>query len=128
MTQAQKFSWNAENTAEAQTLFLGFKADGMSNTEAAEEIASQFDVPRRSVISKLATLRDADGEKIYQKEAPKRKVGGASSIRKLSIVKTIAEELGIEVDAIESLEKGTKAHLEALLAAITGEDGDEGEE
>jgi hypothetical protein len=75
-----------------------------------ETIAKEMGKTVPAVRSKLVA------EKVYQKPEA-RKVGGASSVRKMSIVRDVAKML--EIESLDSFEKATKADLETLKAALT---------
>jgi hypothetical protein len=64
-----------------------------------------------AVRSKLVSLG------VYEKNEP-RKVGGASSTRKIEIVHAIETMLSKDRDSLASLEKASKAELDALSKAI----------
>lgn len=114
---AKSFTWNEENTLVAKNTYVEQHAAGMENSEIMEQLAEQFGTSVQSVRSKVASLKNEDGSKIYVAKA--RKVGGASAVRKISIVYQIEEVLGLERDSLASLEKGSKTHLETLLAELS---------
>jgi hypothetical protein len=76
-----------------------------------ETIATEAGKTVAAVRSKLVSLG------VYQKQEAKA-VGGASSVRKIQLVKQIAESLNQEIEAIESLEKASKEALLLVLEAV----------
>jgi phage terminase large subunit-like protein len=76
--------------------------------ETAEELATEFDKPVRSVIAKLSNLG------IYKAQARVTK-SGAPVVRKEDIVAQIQATVGVEVP---TLAKATKQDLMTLLSAL----------
>lgn len=117
MTKAAKSIWTEEVTESAVTTYIDGRAAGKTNADIISELAEELNTSVPSVRSKLATIKDAEGNKIYQ--ADKRAVGGASTIRKLNIVNQIEDALDLERGSLDSLEKGSKLQLEALLKELS---------
>lgn len=95
-------------TAEMETAMTErYTASPTRETVAA--LAAEFEKTERSVISKLSNLG------VYQKAEATTK-SGKPIVRKSELVAQINETFGIEVP---SLEKASKADLEALVAAVS---------
>lgn len=100
------------NYTEAQTAELveGYKA---SPTEATvKAFAEAFGKTTRSVVAKLSR------EGVYVAKDKVKTEGAAKAATKADLVKRVEVALDIEAGALESLEKGSKAALEALVAAL----------
>ena len=94
------------NYTEAQTTEIvnSYKAG-----ETVEQIAERVGKSARSVVAKLTR------EGVYQ---AKTKVAGARAQTKLSMLALVEDLLELERCALESLAKGDKATIEALMAAV----------
>ena len=103
MSKVTSKAWSAELTA---TLVSGY-----TGGKAVEELAKELGKTVPSVRSKLVA------EGVYVKQEP-RAVGGASPVRKIALVKQLANELELELSELESLEKASKPALELLLKAL----------
>ena len=120
-TTAKSANYNEKQEA---FLLANYKA-GMNTDDLKElavgvnELADKGDTPKTaaSLRSKLATMKDANGEKLYQ-PAKKVGVGAPSSERKIHLVHQIEELLGEERNSLISLEKANKPHLELLEHSI----------
>ena len=104
MAKAQ--AWTKESTAQLVSAYV----EAGKDNEQLEVIAKEMGKTVPAVRSKLVSL----GE--YEKPAVARKVGGASAVRKMALVREIQNRTGIE--NLESLEKASKAHLQALVDAL----------
>ena len=83
-----------------------------SNAEVMQDVMDEFGIEnKRSLMSYLSSKA---GGKVYVADA-KATVGSASSVRKVHLVRELAEKLEVEYDEIASLEKATKSALEVLL-------------
>ena len=76
-----------------------------------DAIAQDFNKNSRSIIAKLVR------EGVYQ-AAPRVTKTGAPVVRKAAIIANINANLGLAENALASLEKTSKADLEALLLAV----------
>lgn len=76
------------------------------------ELAKQMSKSEAAIRGKLVSLG------VYQK-AETRSVGGASQVRKGHLVRDIAKQMNVSVEAVESLEKARKEDLELVLAFLT---------
>ena len=92
--------WTQEVTAKAVEMYA-------AKTELSA-IAKELGKTVPSVRSKLVA------EGVYVKQES-RAVGGASPVRKIALVKQLAEALELELTELESLEKASKPALELLL-------------
>jgi hypothetical protein len=116
-TAPKKFKWNAELAAKAAELYLAkLEADGNEAANAdtfLNEVASEIGaVSGKSIRGKL----NRDG--IYVTLEPKPAATTRSRPTKIQFVRAIAAGLGIEVDAIDSLDKANISGLESLVDAI----------
>lgn len=120
MTKAKAtFEWNEETTNKAVSMYEELIANNdvsTANSKASlEAIAKEIGAASaQSVRSKLSN------EKVYQKAATPRKVGGTSKITKAEIVRGLqkaAQSKGVELNPrkLESLEHGTGADLNNLV-------------
>ena len=82
--------------------------------ETVEKLAQVYDKSIKSIIGKLSR------EGVYRREIYKSKTGDIP-ITKVEIVHNIANELGIEAEALEGLEKSPKAALQRLEQAVAGD-------
>ena len=78
---------------------------------SAEQIATELDVPPRSVIAKLASLG------VYQKKSYLNKRGEVP-VKKEVYIEQVADLLDVEVDRLESLEKCNKSVLQLIIKAL----------
>jgi hypothetical protein len=104
-TSTKSVNWSAETVA---VLTENYPA------MTVEALAQKLGKSVPAVRSKLVSL------KVYQKQEP-RAVGGASSVRKIQLVKQLAEALQVEMEKVESLEKASKEALQLLLECLTAE-------
>lgn len=102
-------------TAKVSTNYTQEMIDNIVSTYEAnpvratvDALAAEFDKTPRSVIAKLSALG------VYVKPTPVTKTG-APVVRKSEIIAQIQDALGGE---FPSLEKASKADLEALLAVV----------
>jgi len=77
--------------------------------ETVAKLASEFSKTTRSIVAKLVR------EGVYKAQQRVTKTG-APVVRKAELVAQIQEQLGVEVP---TLEKASKADLEALVVSIT---------
>ena len=77
--------------------------------ETVAKLASEFSKTTRSIVAKLVR------EGVYKAQQRVTKTG-APVVRKAELVAQIQEQLGVEVP---TLEKASKADLEALVCSIT---------
>ena len=100
------------NYTEAQTAELveAYKASPTDATVAA--FAAKFGKTTRSIVAKLARAE------VYVAKDKAKTEGAAKAATKAELVKRVEVALDIEAGALESLEKGSKAALEALVAAL----------
>ena len=104
MTKIAKVeNYTAEMTASV-------KADYVAGMPVAE-IAAKVGKTVRSVVAKLSR------EGVYEKKAYVAK-DGTKAESKADIVADIAAKLGVEVDAVGSLESATKTALKLVAAAL----------
>ena len=106
---AKSVTWSNELTAQLVAAYTAAEKDN----EQLETIAKDMGKTVAAVRSKLVSL----GE--YQKPEQARKVGGASAVRKMTLVRQIQDATGIE--SLDSFEKASKAHLQALVDFLTAE-------
>lgn len=101
------------NYTEAQTAELveGFKADATEATVKA--FAEKFGKSTRSIVAKLSR------EGVYVAKEKTKGEGAAKAATKAELVKRVEMALDLEAGTLESLEKGSKAALEVLAAAVT---------
>lgn len=97
-------NYTAEMTAQVVEMYKG--------GEAVETIANAVGRTVRSVIAKLSR------EGVYESKA---KTAGAKRVTKAELVAKIAEAIGAEPKALESLEKGSHEALEMVAKAIVAE-------
>lgn len=123
-----QFKWNDENTETVVNAYQEkFREDPAeaNSRKFLGELARQVGAKSaQSVMAKLATTKDADGEKVYQvveglrtgpaADKPARRTKGV-------IVRDIASVLGVSVETIDSFEKVKAEQLEALLKLVTPE-------
>lgn len=84
----------------------------MSNAEAMASVMGEFELSNKRSVT--AFLSSAKAGKVYVADV-KASVGGASSVRKAHLVKSISEKYGWDLATIESLEKANKGALELML-------------
>ena len=82
--------------------------------ETVEELAEHYSKSIKSIIGKLSR------EGVYKRESYKTKTG-EDPITKLDLVANIADELGLEDQAIAGLEKSPKSALKSILSALRDE-------
>lgn len=102
------------NYTEAQTAELveAYKADA---TEATVNMfAEKFGKTARSIVAKLVQA------KVYVPKTAKVE-GVTKTVTKADLVNALECKFNLEAGSLESLEKGSKAALEALVAAATGQ-------
>jgi hypothetical protein len=97
--------WNEKTETKLAELYTG-------DNRELQNIADNMGTTLHSVRSKLVNME------LYEAPDAKKKVGGASSIRKMDIVRSIAGALDLNPKILESFEKATKPELEALLTGI----------
>jgi hypothetical protein len=100
------------NYTEAQTAELveAYKAEA---TEATVKMfAEKFGKTTRSIVAKLSR------EGVYEAKAKAKGEGAAKAATKADLIKRVEKALEIEPGTLESLEKGSKSALEALVAAV----------
>lgn len=102
---AKAVNWTDETVAKLTTEYTG------SNLK---ELAVALGKSEAAVRGKLVSLG------IYQKQEP-RSVGGASAVRKMALVREVANAMGVEVAQVESLEKAKKETLELVLKFLSAE-------
>ena len=98
------------NYTEEQTAYLVMKYVENPNMETVQELAEIFGKTTKSIIGKLSR------EGVYKRAVYKSK-SGESPITKVELVSNIAENLGVEVEALVGLEKSPKATLKTLEVA-----------
>lgn len=94
---------NNDNSAESLSAIASKVNEDLADHQSAKNA--------NSIRSKLCSM------KVYVTKE-KAKVGGASSTRKIHIVWEVEQLLGMEKNSLQSLEKGNKNHLEALLEKV----------
>lgn len=99
-------TWPTETVQELTAMYDG-------DNSKLPEIAAKLKKSVPSIRSKLVNLG------VYVKPETPKKVGGASSVRKIQLVNEVAEHLKMGKGSLESLEKASKADLESLLKAVT---------
>lgn len=127
-TKNAGFEWNKETTEKAVSIYQAkVEAEGceVANTnDSLGEIAKAVGAKSAQAIrSKLST------EKVYQKAAKARRVGGVVKTAKVHYIRALqnfAEEQGVELSGrkLESLEQGTTADLQnviTMLETVSGE-------
>lgn len=128
MTKA--FKWNDENTQQAveayQTAYAEKGIEYSNSKEFLGELAETLGAKSsRAIMSKLSTMKDADGEKVYKslesagivKKAPAAD-GKPAAQTKAHTVRAIAKALDIEAEDIFGLDRAKGEYLDNLLAAI----------
>lgn len=80
-----------------------------------QQIASEFDVPERSVIAKLSSLG------VYQKKTYVNKRGEVP-VKKSEHIERIADLLDCDLELLESLEKVNKLVLKLIEQKLTQSD------
>lgn len=85
--------------------------------DKAEAIAAEFDLKTKAVIASAVRMEGVE----YVRKARVSKTGDPV-VTKEDLVKTIAEGLGLEVEALSGLDKATKTALTAIVGTF-----DEGE-
>jgi len=102
------------NYTDEQTGYIvsGYKENPTMKT--VEKLADELGKSTKSIIGKLSR------EGVYERAVYKNK-SGTSPITKAEICLNIAENLGIEVESLDGLEKSPKAALQALELATGAE-------
>jgi len=80
--------------------------------ETVDGLAREFGKTTRSIIAKLSR------EGVYVAQ-PRTTKSGEAIVAKSELVSEIATILGVEAEAIASLEKATKVHLKELVARLS---------
>lgn len=128
MEKKAAFKWDDNNT---ETVVIAYQQQFKEDPAVANsrkflgELARQVGAKSaQSVMAKLATTKDSNGEKVYQvveglrtgpaADKPARRTKGV-------IVRDIAAALGVAVETVDTLEKVKAEQLEALLKLITPE-------
>ena len=103
------------NYTEAQTAELveAYKASPTDATVAA--FAAKFGKTTRSVVAKLARAE------VYVAKGKAKTEGAAKAATKADLVAELETHFGLKDGTLETLEKGSKAALEALVAAALAE-------
>ena len=98
------------NYTEDQTQHIvdAYKAE--TNMKTVEKLAEELGKSTKSIIGKLSR------EGVYERAVYKNK-SGTSPITKAEICLNIADNLGIEIESLDGLEKSPKAALQALELA-----------
>ena len=78
----------------------------------AQEMATELDVPKRSVIAKLSNL-GVYKTKVYTNKR------GEQPVKKATHILIISKMLGIDVNLLDSMEKVTKTALTLIESAVT---------
>lgn len=121
MTDSKKvaFAWNDKNTAVAVAAYAASKND--NSTAALAKIAESIGAKSGAAVRmKLVT------EKVYVK-VTNAKDGKPTKVKptKVSIVRTIEKMLGLTLDELDSLEKGSVIALNKLTEAVANLGTDE---
>lgn len=100
------------NYTEAQTaeLVQAYKAEATEATIAA--FAAKYGKTVRSIVAKLSR------EGVYEAKGKTKGATAAKAATKAELTKAAETYLGLEAGVLESLEKGSKTALEALVAAL----------
>lgn len=98
-------NWSTETVAALTSAY--------AENQNLTELATQFGKTVPALRSKLVSLG------VYQAQE-KRPVGGASSVRKVQLVKQIAQLADVQFVEVESLEKANKEVLETLINVLQG--------
>lgn len=128
MSNVKNFEWNAETTEQAITLYN--EAVDQKGIETANS-KTELDAIAKTLGAKsgAAVRSKLSSEKVYQKAAQKRKVGGSNKVPKISYIRAlqaVAAKKGVELNArkLESLESATVADIQDMIKiveAVTGE-------
>lgn len=113
--------WNEETQAKlAATYEAALEANKGEalDQKQLEKVADEMEVTVHSARQKLVSM------KLYKAADAKRKVGGASTVRKIDVVRDIETATGLK---LESLEKSNKQELEALAKFVKAVTADQGE-
>lgn len=103
----------AENGAEVASAYTQAR-QSMSNADAIASVMDEFGITNKRSVTAFLSSKSAG--QVYVADT-KASVGKASSVRKVQLVKAIAEKFNLDVETIESLEKANKGALEALIAS-----------
>jgi len=109
MASEKTVTYTPEMTAE---LVEAYKASPTETTVAT--LAEKFGKSVRSIVAKLAR------EEVYVAKATTKTAAKVAT--KADLIKRIEKTLELEDGALDSLEKGSKAALEALVAAVVGDE------
>ena len=88
------------------------KSNAPLNYEKATEIAERFDLKARSVVA--SAIRNGIE---YTKKAKVNKAG-LPVTSKEDLVETIAEKLGVGIEALDGLTKASKTSLEVIASKV----------
>jgi L,D-peptidoglycan transpeptidase YkuD (ErfK/YbiS/YcfS/YnhG family) len=98
------------NYTELDTAFMVEKYSAEPTMETVQYLAEKLGKTTKSIIGKLSR------EGVYKRAVYKSK-SGEMPITKVELVSNIAENLGVEVEALVGLEKSPKATLKTLEVA-----------
>ncbi len=98
-------AWSAEVVAALTAAY--------AENKDVKALAAQFGKTESAVRGKLVSLG------VYVKKEAAAAGSASTANRKVTVVKQIAQNLGLAVEVIESLEKANKEALEAVLKATT---------
>ncbi len=105
-------NYTEEMVARLHEVYDG-EADEAIRDEQVAQLSAELDRSPASIRAKLTR------EGIY---VPKAKApAGKATVRKADIVAAIADQLGVHVEAVESLEKATKVALAHVYKALSVE-------
>ncbi|AXQ66772.1 DNA binding protein [Vibrio phage vB_VpS_PG07] len=119
------FEWNKETESQATTLYRELVAEvgletANTNVELGKIAKAVGAKSAQSVRSKLSTLKDEEGEPVYQKAAKARSVRGKVKTQKIHYIRALqnlATANGVEVTGrkFESLEQAVGSDLELIV-------------
>ena len=108
------------------------KAAHEKRAEVVAQLSSEFKREKKSIISKLVSIKDAEGNSIYIKKTATSTVTKGEAIKKDEIASRIVAAFGVEViDGKDhrltksGMEKANKADLAILLHHLNAEIVDE---
>ena len=104
-------NYTPEMTAEIKAAYVAAQTDE-ERAAVVKNMAKKHGKTPASVRAKLVR------EEVYVAKTYKTKQGNAP-VSKAALVERIAKAMGVQSEAVESLEKATKATLKAVLAAVT---------
>ena len=96
-----------DRAAQVQTLMEAVRESGDTDIKL-----------KRSVIAKLAALKDKDGVSVYKRALKSTNKTGKPIVQKVDIVKALAKVVNCDVSLIESFANATKPALEAFMIAL----------